>query len=60
VQAFEIIDEINLTLQGCDRSKLLPQLLEELAQHTRRRKPYILMDNGKVKNVGDKLTEGPS
>jgi transaldolase len=33
-----------------------PQLLEELSNTQGEVKPY-LMDNGKVKNVGDKLTE---
>ncbi len=53
--SFRNIDEI-LYLAGCDRLTISPQLLEELSNTQGEVKPY-LMDNGKVKNVGDKLTE---
>lgn len=53
--SFRNIDEI-LFLAGCDRLTISPQLLEELANAEGEVKPY-LVDSGKVKNVGDKISE---
>lgn len=53
--SFRNIDEI-LFLAGCDRLTISPQLLEELANAQGEVKPY-LVDSGKVKNVGDKISE---
>ncbi|AEP30847.1 transaldolase [Brumicola nitratireducens] len=53
--SFRNIDEI-LCLAGCDRLTISPQLLEELSNAQGEVKPY-LVDSGKVKNVGDKITE---
>jgi transaldolase len=53
--SFRNVDEI-LYLAGCDRLTISPQLLEELSNTQGEVKPY-LMDNGKAKNIGDKLTE---
>jgi len=53
--SFRNTDEI-LYLAGCDRLTISPQLLEELHNTQGEVKPY-LMDNGKVKNVGDKISE---
>lgn len=53
--SFRNIDEI-LCLAGCDRLTISPQLLEELSNAQGEIKPY-LVDSGKVKNVGDKISE---
>lgn len=53
--SFRNIDEI-LCLAGCDRLTISPQLLEELSNAQGEVKPY-LVDSGKVKNVGDKISE---
>ncbi len=53
--SFRNIDEI-LCLAGCDRLTISPQLLEELSNAQGEIKPY-LVDNGKVKNTGDKISE---
>ncbi|MFT5713184.1 MAG: transaldolase [Glaciecola sp.] len=53
--SFRNIDEI-LYLAGCDRLTISPQLLEELSNAQGEVKPYLI-DNGKAKNIGDKLTE---
>ncbi len=53
--SFRNIDEI-LCLAGCDRLTISPQLLEELSNNEGEIKPY-LVDSGKAKNIGDKLSE---
>jgi transaldolase len=53
--SFRNIDEIRY-LAGCDRLTISPQLLEELSNAPGEVKPYLI-DNGKAKNVGDKISE---
>jgi transaldolase len=53
--SFRNVDEI-LCLAGCDRLTISPQLLEELSNTEGEIKQY-LVDSGKAKNVGDKVSE---
>ena len=47
---------VKIRVSGCDRLTISPQLLEELSNAQGEVKPY-LVDSGKVKNVGDKISE---
>ena len=53
--SFRNIDEI-LCLAGCDRLTISPNLLEELANAEGEVKP-ALIDNGKAKNAGERISE---
>lgn len=53
--SFRNVDEI-LCLAGCDRLTISPQLLEELSNTEGDIQPYLI-DNGKAKEVGDRLSQ---